>query len=72
MKWRRRNKKAGSPKTPHPEDIANSGYLDDLIAYIEYRRDMIPCYALRKKTSLKNSSNSSELCNESWSANGRR
>jgi hypothetical protein len=25
----------------NPEDIVNSRYLDDLIAYIEYRRDMI-------------------------------
>ena len=47
-----------------PKAVANQGYLNDLIEYIEYRRNMIPCYALRKKAGLKNSSNSSELCNE--------
>jgi len=48
----------------NPKDVADMRYLNDLIAYIEYRKDMIPCYALRKKAGLKNSSNSSELCNE--------
>ena len=48
----------------NPEDVSHSEYLNDLITYIEFRREMIPCYALRKKAGLKNSSNSSELCNE--------
>jgi hypothetical protein len=47
-----------------PDDTQSLKKLEELIEYFEYRRDMIPCYALRKKAGLKNSSNSSELCNE--------
>ena len=47
-----------------PNDIDKPEALKSLIEYIEHRREMIPCYALRKKAGLKNSSNSSELCNE--------
>lgn len=45
-------------------DITKQESLDELVRYLETRREMITCYALRKKAGLKSSSNSSELCNE--------
>lgn len=47
-----------------PKDIHDSKALSELVEYLNCRREMITCYALRKKAGLKNSSNSSELCNE--------
>jgi hypothetical protein len=46
------------------EHIDKKKALDDLVEYFINRKDMLTCYALRKHAGLKNSSNSSELCNE--------
>ncbi len=65
-----------------PKDIKNQEQLDILIAYIRRNEDLIPCYALRKKLNLKNSSNRVEKANDqlvaqrqkhngmSWSSKG--
>ncbi len=46
------------------EHIDDQDSLDELVEYFKFRKDMLTCYALRKHAGLKNSSNSSELCNE--------
>ncbi len=46
------------------QDIKNQEQLDILIAYIERNKNLIPCYALRKKLNLKNSSNRVEKAND--------
>ena len=43
--------------------VKNQASLDNLVQYVESRRDIIPCYALRKALGLKISSNESELSN---------
>ena len=63
-------------------DIKNSEAIDRLIGYLERNRKWIPCYAMRSKLKLPNSSNPVERCNNlvtarrqkhhgmSWSKNG--
>ena len=43
-----------------PSVIKNQEELNQLITYLRNKKDWIPCYALRKKAGLKNSSNSVE------------
>lgn len=43
--------------------VKNKGALDNLANYVDERRDIIPCYALRSLLGLKNSSNDAELAN---------
>ena len=38
--------------------------IDRLIGYFERNREYIPCYALRKKLDLRNSSNKGEKAND--------
>lgn len=63
-------------------DIKNSAAIDRLEAYLERNRKWLPCYAMRSKLKLPNSSNPVERCNNlvtakrqkhhgmSWSENG--
>ena len=63
-------------------DIKNSAAIDRLTGYLERNRKRIPCYAMRSKLKLPNSSNPVERCNNlvtakrqkhhgmSWSENG--
>ncbi len=63
-------------------DIKNSQAIDRLKAYMERNRKWLPCYAMRSKLKLPNSSNPVERCNNlvtakrqkhhgmSWSENG--
>lgn len=63
-------------------DIKDSQVIDRLRAYLERNRKWIPCYAMRSKLKLPNSSNPVERCNNqvtakrqkhqgmSWSENG--
>jgi hypothetical protein len=63
-------------------DIKNSSAIDRLKGYLERNRERIPCYAMRSKLKLPNSSNPVERCNNlvtakrqkhhgmSWSENG--
>lgn len=44
--------------------IKNQDVRDNLINYIERNRPYIPCYAVRKKLELRNSSNIVEKCND--------
>jgi hypothetical protein len=65
-----------------PEKIKNNESLAKLIAYLERNNEMIPCYALRKRLGLRNSSAIGEKMNDlivssrqkhngmSWSKNG--
>lgn len=46
------------------ENIKNQEELDKLIAYLERNKKFIPCYALRKKLRLPNSSNRVEKAND--------
>jgi len=39
-------------------------YIDKLCAYLDDRRSMIPCYAIRKRLGLRNSSNPVEKAND--------
>jgi len=69
-------------KQIEPEKIKNNEKLAKLIAYLERNNEMIPCYALRKKLGLCNSSAIGEKMNDlivsnrqkhngmSWSKNG--
>jgi hypothetical protein len=69
-------------KQIEPEKIKNNESLDKLIAYLERNNEMIPCYALRKRLGLRNSSAIGEKMNDlivssrqkhngmSWSKNG--
>ncbi|MFA4871277.1 MAG: hypothetical protein WC623_23965 [Pedobacter sp.] len=64
------------------DSIKDSGQLEVLIKYIERNRPYIPCYAIRKKFGLRNSSNIGEKMNDlvisgrqkhngmSWSTDG--
>lgn len=64
------------------EDIKNSAAIDRLNKYLERNCERIPCYAMRSKLKLPNSSNPVERCNNlvtakrqkhhgmSWSENG--
>jgi hypothetical protein len=64
------------------DHIKNAMQRDSLITYLSRNRDCIPCYALRKKLGLRNSSNPVEKANDllvsdrqkhngmSWSADG--
>lgn len=63
-------------------DIKDSKAIDRLSGYLERNRKWIPCYAMRSKLKLPNSSNPVERCNNlvtarrqkhhgmSWSENG--
>jgi hypothetical protein len=44
--------------------IKAAAYIDKLCAYLDDRRTMIPCYAIRKRLGLRNSSNSVEKAND--------
>lgn len=47
-----------------PEDkIKNKAAIENLVSYVDDKRNMIPCYALRNLLGLKNSSNDAELAN---------
>jgi hypothetical protein len=48
---------------PEPH-IKASDYRDKLCAYLDDRRSMIPCYAIRKQLGLRNSSNPVEKAND--------
>ena len=63
-------------------EIKDSKAIERLIGYLERNRKWIPCYAMRRKLKLPNSSNPVERCNNlvtarrqkhhgmSWSKNG--
>jgi len=63
-------------------DLKNAKMIDRLCGYLERNRKWIPCYALRSKLKLPNSSSPAERCNNlvtarrqkrhgmSWSENG--
>jgi hypothetical protein len=63
-------------------DLKNAKMIDRLCGYLERNRKWIPCYALRSKLNLPNSSSPAERCNNlvtarrqkrhgmSWSENG--
>lgn len=69
-------------KQTEPTKIKNAESLAKLIAYLERNNEMIPCYALRKRLGLRNSSAIGEKMNDlivssrqkhngmSWSKNG--
>ena len=44
--------------------IKAAAYIDKLCAYLDDRRTMIPCYAIRKRLGLRNSSNAVEKAND--------
>lgn len=46
------------------EDLKKGHTVDRLIGYFERNRGFIPCYALRKKIGLRNSSNKGEKAND--------
>ena len=46
------------------ETMKNKDYRDKLIGYIERNRLNIPCYAVRKRLGLRNSSNIGEKMND--------
>jgi hypothetical protein len=64
------------------EDIKNSDEIHILIGYVERNRPYIPCYEVRKRVGLRNSSNIGEKMNDllvshrqkhngmSWSVSG--
>jgi hypothetical protein len=64
------------------EHIKNQARLDELIGYLQRQQPYIPCYALRKRLGLRNSSNCGEKSNDllvsarqkhngmSWSSTG--
>jgi len=47
-----------------PALLKNGQTVDRLIGYFERNRAFIPCYALRKKLGLRNSSNKGEKAND--------
>ena len=47
-----------------PTDIKNQKALDTLIGYLERNRPYLPCYAVRKRLGLRNSSNRGEKAND--------
>jgi hypothetical protein len=46
------------------KDIKSKAAIDRLIGYFQRNREYIPCYALRKKLGLRNSSNRGEKAND--------
>ena len=66
----------------NPKKVKNQDYIRILIDYFRRVREYVPCYALRKKLGLRNSSNMGEKANDivvsnrqkhngmSWSNNG--
>lgn len=54
------------------ENIKEQGHIDRLIGYFERNRNYIPCYALRKKLGLRNSSNKGEKTNDILVANRQK
>ena len=62
--------------------LKNKGKAEEMVAYLERKKDFIPCYAMRKALALRNSSNPVEKANDicvakrqkhngmSWSPNG--
>ncbi len=62
--------------------LKNKGRAEEMVGYLERKKDYIPCYALRKALGLRNSSNPVEKANDiyvakrqkhngmSWSPNG--
>ena len=65
-----------------PEEIKSQKWLDDLLGYLARKSYAIPCYAIRAKLGLKNSSHAVEKANDiliaqrqklngmAWSLNG--
>lgn len=65
-----------------PDQIKDQARLDDLMGYFQRQQPYIPCYAVRKRLGLRNSSNLGEKTNDllvsarqkhngmSWSASG--
>ena len=47
-----------------PEKIKNNEKLSKLLSYLDRNKEMIPCYALRKRLGLKNSSAIGEKMND--------
>lgn len=54
------------------ENIKEQVHIDRLIGYFERNRNYIPCYALRKKLGLRNSSNKGEKTNDILVANRQK
>lgn len=62
--WFGLNDKAQAYLSAIPEtDIKNSQAIDRLKAYLKRNREWLPCYAMRSKLKLPNSSNPVERCN---------
>jgi len=81
--WFGLNDKAKAYLAAIPEtDVKNGQAIARLVAYLERNREWLPCYAMRSKLKLPNSSNPVERCNNlvtakrqkhqgmSWSENG--
>jgi len=51
-------------QTIEPDQIKNHESLADLIGYLERNRPYLPCYAVRKRLGLRNSSNRGEKAND--------
>jgi hypothetical protein len=51
-------------QTVEPDKIKNQDALDTLIGYLERNRPYLPCYAVRKRLGLRNSSNQGEKAND--------
>ena len=47
-----------------PAQVKNQTRLDDLIGYFQRQQPYIPCYAVRKRLGLRNSSNLGEKTND--------
>lgn len=54
------------------KDIKDSKAIERLIGYLERNRKWIPCYAMRSKLILPNSSNPAERCNNLVTANRQK
>ena len=44
--------------------LKNKGKAEEMVAYLERKKDFIPCYAMRKALGLRNSSNPVEKAND--------
>ena len=51
-------------KAVDPKQIKNTGHMEKLTGYLERNRSYIPCYALRKRLGLRNSSSIGEKMND--------
>ena len=51
-------------QTVEPAAIKNQDALDTLIAYLQRNRPYLPCYSVRKRLGLRNSSNRGEKAND--------